>query len=187
IEQKLWKYSASPNVVKRWLMEIISWTFCALSMAGIIIVLYHYQHQPLPRWPLGVTLNAYISVLAKVSGAALLLPVSEALGQLKWIWFRVNNDKSTQSKKMWDFELFDNASRGPWGSFMLLLRTKGKSLAALGAAIILLALAMDTFFQQVVKYLRAMARTVNESFSSTRYQIQHVHSRILPLRRLLDH
>ncbi|KAL5410997.1 hypothetical protein PMIN03_005102 [Paraphaeosphaeria minitans] len=44
IEQKLWKYSASPNVIKRWLMEIISWTFSALSMAGIIIVLYHYQH-----------------------------------------------------------------------------------------------------------------------------------------------
>ncbi|KAF2438951.1 hypothetical protein P171DRAFT_328896, partial [Karstenula rhodostoma CBS 690.94] len=98
-----------------WLIEIISWTFSALSMVGIIIVLYHYQHRPLPRWPLGLTLNAYISVLAKVSGAALLLPVSEALGQLKWIWFRVNGDKSTQSKKMWDFELFDNASRGPWG------------------------------------------------------------------------
>lgn len=104
IEQKLWKYSASPNVVKRWLMEIISWTFSALSMIGIIIVLYHYQHRPLPRWPLGLTLNVYISVLAKVSGAALLLPVSEALGQLKWIWFRVNGDKSMQSKKMWDFE-----------------------------------------------------------------------------------
>ncbi|KAF1976745.1 hypothetical protein BU23DRAFT_565431 [Bimuria novae-zelandiae CBS 107.79] len=150
IEQKLWKYSASPNVVKRWLMEIISWTLSALSMAGIVVVLYHYQHQPLPRWPLGLTLNAYISVLAKVSGAALLLPVSEALGQLKWIWFRVNDSKSTQSKKMWDFELFDNASRGPWGSFMLLLRTKGRSVAALGAAVTLFALAMDPFFQQVV-------------------------------------
>ncbi|KAF1975837.1 hypothetical protein BU23DRAFT_68793 [Bimuria novae-zelandiae CBS 107.79] len=51
---------------------------------------------------------------------------------------------------MWDFELFDNASRGPWGSFMLLLRTKGRSVAALGAAIILFALAMDPFFQNVV-------------------------------------
>jgi hypothetical protein len=104
IEQKLWKYSASPNIVKRWLIEIISWTFSALSMVGIIIVLYHYQRRPLPRWPLGLTLNAYISILAKVSGAALLLPVSEALGQLKWIWFRVSGDKYTQSKKMWDFE-----------------------------------------------------------------------------------
>jgi hypothetical protein len=104
IEQKLWKYNESQNVVKIWLLEIISWIFSALSMAGIIIVLYHYQYRLLPQWPLGLTLNAYISVLAKASGAALLLPVSEALGQLKWIWFRVNGDKSTQSKKMWDFE-----------------------------------------------------------------------------------
>lgn len=48
--------------------------------------------------------------------------------------------------------LFDNASRGPWGSFMLLLRIKGRSLAALGAAITLFALAMDPFFQQVVGF-----------------------------------
>ncbi|KAF2736279.1 hypothetical protein EJ04DRAFT_575428 [Polyplosphaeria fusca] len=152
IEQRLWQYSASRNVVKRWLVEIISWSLSALCMAAIIIVLHFYQHQPLPRWPLGLTLNAYISVLAKVASAALLLPVSEALGQLKWNWFQTKKNKYKESKKMWDFELFDNASRGPWGSFMLLLRTRGKSLAALGAAVTLFALAMDPFFQQVVGF-----------------------------------
>ncbi|KAF2653136.1 hypothetical protein K491DRAFT_603420 [Lophiostoma macrostomum CBS 122681] len=152
IEERLWKYSASRNVVKRWLMEIISWSLSALCIAAIVIVLHHYQHQPLPKWPLGLTLNAYISVLAKFASAALLLPVSEALGQLKWSWFQTNSGKDKQSKKMWDFELFDNASRGPWGSFMLLLRTRGRSLAALGAAVTLFALAMDPFFQQVVSF-----------------------------------
>lgn len=104
VEQRLWKYSASRNVVKRWLMEIISWTVSACCMIGIISVLYFYQHQPLPHWPLGLTLNAYISVLAKISSAALLLPVSEALGQLKWNWFQAKTNESKQSKKMWDFE-----------------------------------------------------------------------------------
>ncbi|KAH7083225.1 hypothetical protein BKA63DRAFT_146719 [Paraphoma chrysanthemicola] len=51
---------------------------------------------------------------------------------------------------MWDFEIFDKATRGPWGAFMLLYRTKGRSLAALGAILIVLLLAIDTFFQQVV-------------------------------------
>ncbi len=50
---------------------------------------------------------------------------------------------------MIDFEIFDKASRGAWGSFLLLFRTKGKSLAALGAVLTLLLLATDTFFQQV--------------------------------------
>ncbi|KAF2690455.1 hypothetical protein K458DRAFT_413232 [Lentithecium fluviatile CBS 122367] len=147
IEQKLWKYSASSNVVKRWLLEIISWSLSAICMAGIVGVLIFYKNKRIPNWPLGLTLNAYISVLSKVASAALLLPVSEALGQLKWSWFQ-----GGKSQKMWDFEIFDNASRGPWGSLLLLVRTKGKSLAALGAAVTLFALALDPFFQQVVEY-----------------------------------
>lgn len=105
IEQKLWKYSESRNVIKRWLMEIISWVVSALAMAGIVIVLIVYQRQPLPRWPFGLTVNAYISVLAKVASAALLLPVSEALGQLKWNWFKAKSEPE-KSKKMWDFEVW---------------------------------------------------------------------------------
>jgi hypothetical protein len=104
IEQKLWRYSASRNVVKRWLMELISWIISAICMAAIIVVLCFYQNQPLPRWPLGLTLNAYISVLAKIASAALLLPVSEALGQLKWNWFQIKKNQTKGSKKMWDFE-----------------------------------------------------------------------------------
>ncbi|CAN9085497.1 unnamed protein product [Alternaria alternata] len=50
---------------------------------------------------------------------------------------------------MIDFEIFDKASRGAWGSFLLLFHTKGRSLAALGAILTLLLLAVDTFFQQV--------------------------------------
>lgn len=53
---------------------------------------------------------------------------------------------------MIDFEIFDKASRGAWGSFLLLFRTKGQSLAALGAVLTLLLLATDTFFQQVTNY-----------------------------------
>ncbi|OAF98754.1 uncharacterized protein CC84DRAFT_1210624 [Paraphaeosphaeria sporulosa] len=147
IEQRLWRYSASRNVVKRWLLEIISWTLSAACMAGVIVMLYVYQNRSIPRWPLGLTLNAYISVLAKIASAALLLPVSEALGQLKWSWFQGDN-----SKKMWDFEIFDNASRGPWGSLLLIIRTKGRSLAALGACVTIMALCLDPFFQQVVEY-----------------------------------
>lgn len=40
--------------------------------------------------------------------------------------------------------------RGPLGAVLLLYRTKGRSLAALGALLIVALLAIDTFFQQVV-------------------------------------
>lgn len=145
IEQKLWKYSTTGNSTMRWRLEVISWLVSAISMAAIIVALLLLQNKPTPRWH-GLTLNAYISEFSKIACAALLLPVSEALGQLKWLWFQ------GRSNKMWDFEIFDNASRGPWGSFVLLVRTKGTTLAALGAAITIFSMALDPFFQQLVIY-----------------------------------
>ncbi|KAF2621562.1 hypothetical protein BU25DRAFT_435383 [Macroventuria anomochaeta] len=150
IEERLWRYSASGNILKRWLLEILSWLFSAICMGAVIGVLIYLQGNSLSRWTIQekthLTLNAYISILSKMAGAALILPVSEALGQLKWSWFLEH------SKQIWDFEIFDNASRGPWGSLLLLIRTKGRALAALGALIMLCALALDPFFQQVVDF-----------------------------------
>lgn len=150
IEEKLWRYSASGNILKRWLLEILSWLFSAICMGAVIGVLIYLRNDSLSKWTLAekthLTLNTYISILSKMAGAALILPVSEALGQLKWSWFLEH------SKQMWDFEIFDNASRGPWGSMLLLLRTKGRALAAVGAMIMLCSLALDPFFQQVVDF-----------------------------------
>ncbi|KAF2011396.1 hypothetical protein BU24DRAFT_280276 [Aaosphaeria arxii CBS 175.79] len=166
IEDTLWRYSLSRNVFKRWLLETISWAISALCMAGIVIVLFRLQNRNSDEWPLGnygITLNTYVAILSRIASAALLLPVSEALGQLKWSWFFQG-----ESKKMWDFEIFDNASRGPWGSFQLLLRTKGRKLAALGACIVLLALALDPFFQQVVDFPDRYIKAGNGILTKTR-------------------
>ena len=146
IEERIWQYNSSGNMCKRWLLEIISWWLSALCMAAIVGVLIYYRDKTLPRWPGGLTLNAFIATLSRISGAALILPVSEALGQLKWSWFQKD------SKEMWDFEIFDNASRGPWGALLLLVRTKGRALAAVGALVMLFSLALDPVFQQVVDF-----------------------------------
>ena len=146
-EEKIWNWNSSNNVVQRWSLEIASWLISAICMGSIVAALIVLRDQPLSKWPFskaGLTLNAFISICSRVAGAALLLPVAEALGQLKWNWFIKGG-----SKKMWDFEMFDNASRGPWGAFLLLIHTKGKTIAALGALVTIFCLAMDPFFQQV--------------------------------------
>ncbi|KAF2678295.1 hypothetical protein K458DRAFT_140294 [Lentithecium fluviatile CBS 122367] len=142
LERKLAQLNASNNVFKRWIYEIITWTISALCMGGIIFILLYLSNRSLNKWPVGLTI---FTVLTKIASAALILPTSEALGQLKWSWF---NGK--KSKEIWDFEIFDKASRGAWGSILLLFRTKGRSLAALGAILTVLLIANDTFFQQVV-------------------------------------
>ena len=140
IERKLAAYNASDNVFKRWLFEMMSWLVSASCMIAIIFIYIHVKDQPMSSDSFLLT---WTNVLGKISSAALIVPTSEALGQLKWNWFH-------ESRAMWDFEIFDKASRGPWGAMMLLFRTKGRSLAALGALLIVLLLAIDTFFQQVV-------------------------------------
>jgi hypothetical protein len=103
-----------------WWWELFSWAVSFTCVVAIVGVLWYYDGKTQPEYLLnGITLNGYVSVFAAVSKAALILPVSEAIGQLKWIWFQ-------EEAALWDFQLFDAASRGPWGAFMLLLRTRCK-------------------------------------------------------------
>lgn len=141
IERKFAEYNASENVLKRWLFEIACWLISAASIGAIIGIYARIENERLADWG---TLLTLANVLGKVSSAALIVPTTEALGQFKWNWFH------DSSKAMWDFEIFDKATRGPWGAAMLLFRTKGRSLAALGALLIVLLLAIDSFLQQVV-------------------------------------
>lgn len=141
-ERKLEQYNSSQNILKRWFFEIFSWVISAICMGTIISICVYSRDQPLNNFPLALSIN---NVLSKIASAALILPISEAIGQLKWAWFA-----GSKSKEIADFEIFDKASRGAWGSFLLLFRTRGKSLAALGAVLTLLLLATDTFFQQII-------------------------------------
>jgi hypothetical protein len=101
LERKLAEYNASENVFKRWLFEILSWVVSALCMGAIIGIYIWLNEAPMSQVADYLT---YTNVLGKVASAALIVPTSEALGQLKWHWFRKSN-------AIWDFEIFDKASR----------------------------------------------------------------------------
>jgi hypothetical protein len=102
------------------------------------------KDQPLAKWPLELSIT---TLIAKVASAALILPISEAIGQLKWFWFHGKKSRDT-----FDFEVYDKASRSAWGSMLLLFCTKGKFLAALGALLTVFLLAIDSFFPQVANF-----------------------------------
>jgi hypothetical protein len=101
LERKLAEYNASNNVFKRWLFEILCWIASALCMGAIVGIYAWLQNRPMAE--VG-NLLTYTNTLGKVASAALIVPTSEALGQLKWNWFQKSN-------AMWDFEIFDKASR----------------------------------------------------------------------------
>jgi hypothetical protein len=101
LERKLAEYNASENVFKRWLFEILCWFVSAVCMGAIIGLYVWTKDRPMAQ--VG-NLLTYTNTLGKVASAALIVPTSEALGQLKWNWFQKSN-------AMWDFEIFDKASR----------------------------------------------------------------------------
>lgn len=102
-----------------WLVESLSWVLCALSIIAIVIILRIYDQKRLPQWPLSITINTAISVFATVSQMAMLVPVVESLSQLKWIWF------TRRAQRLSDFDTFDQASRGAWGSLQLIAKLRG--------------------------------------------------------------
>ena len=102
-----------------WTVEIISFTIALLSLAAIVGVLVHFNGKSLPSWPTGMTLNTLIALLTAIANAGLASPLQQGLSQLKWIKFK------RESRPLTDMEAFDDASRGIWGSIMLLVMRRG--------------------------------------------------------------
>lgn len=115
------------------------------ALCSIAIVLGIYRGQPLSKWPHTIKLNTVLSALTTTMKVSMMLAVSACLGQLKWLWYR-------RSRSLQDFQLFDGASRGPWGSSELLFRLKFWHMASVGSVVTLLALFADAFVQQSVSY-----------------------------------
>ncbi|KAL1615635.1 hypothetical protein SLS54_008902 [Diplodia seriata] len=128
-----------------WLFELLAWVISAIAMAVLVATLVLTDGRPLPHWPMSITLNSFISILATIVKAAMVVPIAEGISQLKWLWFK-------KAGVLKDIQTFDEASRGMWGSLKLLLGTKGVHLAKLGAFLTVFSLAVDPFIQQIVSY-----------------------------------
>lgn len=107
-------------VLKVWWQEIV-WSIVSLICVVVLATLLNaYDGKPLPNWPSGLTLNTVIAFVSTVCRMAFILPVMEGLSQYKWNWYK------RSPRPLADFRIFDEASRGPWGSLKLLVTTKGR-------------------------------------------------------------
>lgn len=66
------------------------------------------------------------------------------ISQLKWIYFE------QKGRRLVDLQIFNEASRGPFGALSLILHIRwGATIASLGALLMILALTQDTFYQAI--------------------------------------
>jgi hypothetical protein len=72
-----------------WWWELASWLVsfsCVMTSVGIL--LYNNGKRQPSYVVKAITLNAFISVFSAIAKAAMILPVSGSIGQLKWRWFQ---------------------------------------------------------------------------------------------------
>ncbi|KAF7528202.1 hypothetical protein PCG10_001492 [Penicillium crustosum] len=132
-----------------WLLESIAVAFSVGCFIAIAVVLYVFDGKLRPEIGHGINLNTIVSILATGSKSALVFAVGEAIGQLKWLWFQ---DPTKSQSQLVSIQRFDAASRGPFGSFMILYHHRSCSLVSVGAAVIVLMLSFDPFVQLVLTY-----------------------------------
>ncbi|KAK8927132.1 hypothetical protein H634G_01905 [Metarhizium anisopliae BRIP 53293] len=140
-----------------WLLEMLSTIGSLVCLAAIITIFWNMDNKPLSAWNSIVSLNAAISILTTAHGAALMHGVGNFIGQIKWLHFKEGVDKLENLQK------FDEASRGPWGSFMFLATVK-PNLATLGALITIARFALSPLTQQVVKIEQQLVPKGNAVF-----------------------
>lgn len=121
---------------------------CLLVLATPIIIfatLYLHSGQPLPQWPFKVSINSLLSVYALVIKASIGFILTSCIGQLQWAWF-------SETRPLTDMLAFDSATRGADGALGLIWRQRFRQpLTALGCIIMILAVAVDPFVQQLVR------------------------------------
>lgn len=103
-----------------WLPEFL-WCITSLALFGAIItVLAWRDDKPLPDWYAGITVNTVIALLATICRASTVIPISEGISQLKWNWL------AQGTRPLRDLAVFDEASRGPWGSLRMVFKARGQ-------------------------------------------------------------
>jgi hypothetical protein len=102
-----------------WPLEVGCWLLSLAFLFAIVAVLTVFDGNTIPQWRFGITVNTLVSIFATINVLLLSIIVSAAVGQVKWIWFR------SQARALVDFDIINEASKGPTGSFTLLLRWRG--------------------------------------------------------------
>lgn len=147
-------HSISQMMVSWWWWWEIGATLISVTCVSLIIsLLFRANGTLLREWPFQIQPNSILAVLTTIMKTTLLVPIASCIGQLKWRHYAL------QPRPLDQLQVIDDASRGPWGSIVVLLKLAGhdkaghfKAFILQGAAIIsILALAIDPSVQQIIK------------------------------------
>ncbi|KAI0975235.1 hypothetical protein F4678DRAFT_469863 [Xylaria arbuscula] len=129
-----------------WMWEYLALVLSSISLTAMIAVLASIHETHLSHWKAPVSPNTLVSILAAVTRAPLGFAISSCIAQAKWNWFRKRPDS------LLAFDRIDDASRGPWGSFWLVVWVKASHWVAIGAVVTIALLAFEPFLQAIISF-----------------------------------
>ncbi|CAH0054636.1 unnamed protein product [Clonostachys solani] len=137
---------AAQKIFHIWALEVWSLAASLAQFAMMFALMVHFDGKQTFDGSFA-TLNTMTSILSTGSRASLLTTVSSCIGQGNWAAF------STKPRRLYDFEMISESSRGPLGSVQLLInsRFKGGALVRFGAFLTLLSIATGPFAQQLAR------------------------------------
>ncbi|SCV57565.1 uncharacterized protein FFB14_15209 [Fusarium fujikuroi] len=140
------------HIFRSWWQEIAWCVFAAGLLVLLVVLLKTHDKKPAPEW--FVSLNAVVAAIATICRASMVIPVSEGLSQLKW------NAFARSQRPLDDLKTFDQASRGPFGSLLLLSKTRGRLLgvSTVAAIVLISGLATSSLTQATIAFGPQMRR-----------------------------
>ncbi|KAF2663538.1 hypothetical protein BT63DRAFT_484263 [Microthyrium microscopicum] len=119
---------------------IISLTDLLIGVAAVLFAKNNHQQIHL----LGrINLSTVVALLSTVIRALIVAVVEQVISQLKWNSYQ-------RQRPLEQLLLHDRASRGPWGSLILLFKIRNFSIVQIACVVTILSLAITPFSQQAI-------------------------------------
>ncbi|KAJ6012452.1 hypothetical protein N7522_002807, partial [Penicillium canescens] len=140
-----------------WIWEVGGAIFSIISIALLVGFLVYVDGKLYNDWQYSISPNTITSVIATIAKAAMLIPVSSCLSQLKW-----NASQSPIPMPLYNMEVLDQASCGPFGALEVFWGTK-PGLATVGALLMVMSVTVDPFAQQILSLPSRRVQAPNET------------------------
>jgi hypothetical protein len=146
-----------------WASECFWLLLTVAAFVAMVVVLWRYDNEQLPNWPLGLTLNTAVAFLATLCRSTAVITVTEALSQLKWNWF------VTGQRPVRDLHVIDQATRYPWASLEMLTRMRGRvwPLGFMASAVLVTGVVTSFVTQSAIGYSTRLIGTAQDNVTTS--------------------
>ncbi|KUI72490.1 hypothetical protein VM1G_07622 [Cytospora mali] len=136
-----------PPISWWWWWEIGAGLLSIICMVLLLATLLKANNLALASWNLWIQPNSLVAVFTTVGKSAMMVPIASCIGQLKWRHFLLRPNRLSH------LQVIDEASRGPWGSLMVLLNVRVRALTIWSLAVVsIVALGYDPSAQQILSF-----------------------------------